>query len=80
MRIVSPSSALAFSRNRTTKPFTELRKHSRKVADTPSLHSGLDLGAAPPGRHLLEAIDYLCVVQSRCTRAGPSPTAFAPNL
>ena len=78
MRIVSPSSALASSRNRTTKPFTELKKQPKgRQYAKPAL---LDLGAAPAGRHLLEAIDYPCVVQSERTRAGPSPPAFAPNL
>ena len=59
--------------------FTELRKHKRKIASTPGLLAGLDLGAAPAGRTLLEAIDYLRVVHSGRKRAGPPPTAFAPK-
>lgn len=59
--------------------FTELRKHSRKITYTPSLLAGLDLGAAPAGRPLLEAIDYLRVVHSGHKRTGPPPTAFAPK-
>lgn len=60
--------------------FTELRKHNRKIAYTPGLLAGLDLGAAPAGRSLLEAIDYLRVVQSGRKRAGPPPTAFASKI
>jgi hypothetical protein len=41
--------------------FTELRKHPRKIAYTPVLLAGLDLGAAPAGRSLLEAVEYLRV-------------------
>ncbi|WP_137136512.1 Tn3 family transposase [Rhizobium sp. FKY42] len=60
--------------------FTEFRKNNRKIAYTPGLLAGLDLGAAPAGRPLLEAIDYLRVVQSGRKRAGPPPTAFAPKI
>ncbi|WP_244393926.1 MULTISPECIES: Tn3 family transposase [Brucella] len=60
--------------------FTELRKHNRKIAYTPVLLAGLDLGAAPAGRHFLEAIDYLRVVQSGRKRPGPPPIAFAPKV
>lgn len=60
--------------------FAELRKHNRKIAYTPGLLAGLDLGAAPAGRHLLEAIDYLRVVQSGRKRPGPPPIAFAPKV
>ncbi|WP_349963061.1 Tn3 family transposase [Rhizobium sp. ZPR3] len=60
--------------------FTEIRKHNRKIAYTPGLLAGLDLGAAPAGRPLLEAIDYLRVVQSGRKRAGPAPMAFAPKI
>lgn len=60
--------------------FTELRKHNRKIAYTPGLLAGLDLDAAPAGRHLLEAIDYLRVVQSGRKRPGPPPIAFAPKI
>lgn len=59
--------------------FTELRKHPRKIAYTPALLAGLDLGAAPAGRSLLEAVEYLRVVHSGRKRSGPVPTAFAPK-
>lgn len=59
--------------------FTELRKHPRKIAYTPALLAGLDLGAAPAGRSLLEAVEYLRVVHSGRKRPGPVPTAFAPK-
>jgi hypothetical protein len=59
--------------------FSELRKFNRKIAYTPGLLTGLDLGAAPAGRPLLEAIEYLRVVHSGRKRTGPPPTAFAPR-
>lgn len=59
--------------------FTELRKHNRKIAYMPGLLASLDLGAAPAGRPLLEAIDYLRLVHSGRKRTGPPPTAFAPK-
>lgn len=59
--------------------FTELRKHPRKIAYTPALLAGLDLGAAPAGRSLLEAVEYLRVVHSGRKRSGPVPIAFAPK-
>lgn len=59
--------------------FSELRKFNRKIGYTPDLLTGLDLGAAPAGRPLLEAIEYLRVVHSGRKRTGPPPTAFAPK-
>jgi hypothetical protein len=59
--------------------FAELRKHPRKIAYTPELLAGLDLGAAPAGRSLLEAVEYLRVVHSGRKRSGPAPIAFAPK-
>ncbi|NKD56106.1 Tn3 family transposase, partial [Haematospirillum sp. H4485] len=59
--------------------FTELRTFSRKISYTPRLLTGLNLGAAPAGRPLLEAIEYLRAVHSGRKRTGPPPTAFAPK-
>ena len=39
--------------------FAELRKNHRKIGYAPALLAGLDLGAAPAGRPLLEAVEYL---------------------
>ncbi len=52
----------------------------RRAATLPALLAGLDLGAAPAGRPLLEAIDYLRVVQSGRKRAGPPLTAFTRKI
>jgi hypothetical protein len=54
--------------------FTEPRKHPRKITYTPALLAGLDLGAAPGGRSLLEAVEYLRVVHSGGKRSGRSQT------
>ncbi|SMD12266.1 Tn3 family transposase [Rhizobium sp. RU36D] len=59
--------------------FSELRKFNRKIAYTPALLTGLDLGAAPAGRPLLEAIEYLRAIHSGRKRTGPPPTTFAPK-
>ncbi|MEO1990281.1 MAG: Tn3 family transposase [Martelella sp.] len=59
--------------------FRELRKYNRKIAYTPGLLTGLDLSAAPAGRPLLEAVEYLRVIHSGRKRTGPLPTAFAPK-
>jgi TnpA family transposase len=59
--------------------FAELRKHHRKIRYTPVLLAGLDLGAAPAGRPLLDAIEYLRVVHAGGKRPGPPPNAFAPK-
>lgn len=59
--------------------FAELRKNYRKIGYAPALLTGLDLGAAPAGRPLLEAVEYLRVVHSGRKRPGPAPTAFAPK-
>src|SRR4051794_21322890 len=44
----------------------------------PSL-AGLDLGAAPAGRPLLDAVEYLRAVHAGGRRPGPPPTAFVPK-
>jgi TnpA family transposase len=70
-------SALAEPRDDTY--FTELRKNHRKIGYAPALLDGLDLGAAPAGRPLLEAVEYLRAVHSGRKRPGPAPMAFAPK-
>jgi hypothetical protein len=58
--------------------FAELRKYQRKIKYAPALLAGLDLGAAPAGRPLIEAVEYLRVVHVGGKRPpGPAPTAFA---
>jgi hypothetical protein len=58
--------------------FAELRKHQRKIGCAPALLAGIDLGAAPAGRPLIEAVEYLRVVHVDGKRPpGPAPTAFA---
>jgi hypothetical protein len=59
--------------------FAELRKNHRKIGYAPALLAGLDLGAAPAGRPLLEAVEYLRAVHSGRKRPGPAPTVFAPK-
>ena len=59
--------------------FAELRKHHRKIRYAPALLAGLDLDAAPAGRPLLDAIEYLRAVQAGGKRPGPPPTAFVPK-
>ena len=57
--------------------FVELRKHPRKIGYIPALLVGLDLGSAPAGKPLLDAIEYLRIVHVGGKRPGPPPTAFA---
>ena len=57
--------------------FVELRKHPRKIGYIPALLVGLDLGSAPAGKPLLDAIEYLRIVHVGGKRSGPPPTAFA---
>jgi hypothetical protein len=57
--------------------FTELRKFHRKIRYAPALLAGLDLGAAPAGKPLLGAVEYLRSVHVGGKRPGPAPTAFA---
>lgn len=59
--------------------FAELRTHQGKLRYAPSLLRGLDLGAAPAGRPLLEAVEHLRAVHDGHRRTGPAPTAFAPK-
>jgi len=59
--------------------FRKLRTYNRKIAYTPGLLAGLDLSAAPAGRPLLEAVEYLRVIHSGRKRTGPLPTAFTPK-
>src|SRR3954467_8007879 len=59
--------------------FAELRKHHRKIRYAPALLAGLDLGAAPAGRPLLDAVEYLRAVHAGGRRPGPPPTAFVPK-
>jgi hypothetical protein len=59
--------------------FAELRTQQGKLRYAPSLLRGLDLGAAPAGRPLLEAVEHLRAVHDGHRRTGPAPTAFAPK-
>ena len=57
--------------------FKELRKFHRKIRYVPALLAGLELDAAPAGRPLLDAVEYLRAVHVGEKRPGPLPTAFA---
>jgi TnpA family transposase len=57
--------------------FKELRKFHRKIRYAPALLAGLELDAAPAGRPLLDAVEYLRAVHAGVKRPGPVPTAFA---
>ena len=59
--------------------FAELRKGPGRLRYVPALLKGLKLGAAPAGRALLEAVEYLRLAQDGGRRPGPAPTAFAPK-
>jgi TnpA family transposase len=59
--------------------FASLREHPRKLQYMSSLLSGLVLDAAPAGRPLLDAINYLRAVNAGAKRPGPAPIAFAPK-
>jgi len=58
--------------------FKELRKFHRKIRYVPALLAGLELDAAPAGRPLLDAVEYLRAVHAGVKRPGPLPIAFAP--
>jgi TnpA family transposase len=57
--------------------FKELRKFHRKIRYVPALLAGLELDAAPAGRPLLDAVEYLRAVHAGVKKPGPLPTAFA---
>ena len=57
--------------------FKELRKFHRKIRYVPALLAGLELDAAPAGRSLLDAVEYLRAVHVGEKRPGPSPTEVA---
>lgn len=59
--------------------FASLREHPRKLGYLSGLLSGLELAAAPAGRPLLDAINYLRLVNSGAKHTGPVPMAFAPK-
>jgi TnpA family transposase len=59
--------------------FAELRKGAGKLRYAPALLRGLELDAAPAGRALLDAVEYLRVVHDGGKRLAPAPTAFVPK-
>jgi hypothetical protein len=59
--------------------FAELRRHPGKLRYLPALLGGIDLEAAPAGKPLLDALDYLRSLQRGTKKPGPAPTAFAPK-
>jgi len=59
--------------------FAELRKHRGQFRFAPALLRGLDLNAAPAGKSLLDAVEYVRAVQDGGKRSGPAPVAFAPK-
>lgn len=59
--------------------FTELRKGPGRLRYVPALLRGLELEAAPAGRALLDAVNYLHAAQNGGRRSGPPPTTFAPR-
>ena len=61
-------------------PDGEVRKAVFNLIDRDAfVAAGLDLGAAPAGRPLLEAVEHLRAVHSGRKRPGPAPTVFAPK-
>ena len=65
-----------------TVPRDRLAEAVERVTRSPSPPAplkGLELGAAPAGRALLDAVEHPRVVQGGGGRPGPAPTAFAPE-
>ncbi len=59
--------------------FAELRQHQGKIRYLPGLIAGLELEAAPAGKPLLDALNYLRALHAGSKRSGPPPMAFAPK-
>ena len=60
----------ALAEPRSNTYFAELQKNHRKIGYAPAVLAGLDLGAAPAGRPLLEAVDHLRAIHSGRKRPG----------
>jgi hypothetical protein len=59
--------------------FKELRAQHRRLRFMPALLRATTFGAAPAGRPILEAIEYVRTVLDEKRRPGPPPTAFVPD-
>jgi hypothetical protein len=59
--------------------FKELRAQHRRLRFMPALLRATSFAAAPAGKPVLEAIDYVRIVLDEKRRPGPPPTAFVPD-
>jgi TnpA family transposase len=59
--------------------FKELRAQHRRLRFLPSLLRTISFGAAPAGRFVLDAIEYLRTVVDEKPRPGAAPMAFVPE-
>lgn len=59
--------------------FKELRAQHRRLRFMPSLLRATSFAAAPAGKSVMEAIEYLRTVLDEKRRPGPPPMAFVPD-
>ncbi len=59
--------------------FKELRAQHRRLRFMPALLRATSFAAAPAGKPILEAIEYVRTVLDEKRRPGPPPTAFVPD-
>jgi TnpA family transposase len=59
--------------------FKELRAQHRRLRFMPALFRAASFAAAPAGKPILEAIEYMRTVLDEKRRPGPAPTAFVPE-
>ncbi len=59
--------------------FKELRAQHRRLRFIPALLRATPFAAAPAGKPILEAIDYVRTMLDEKKRPGPAPTAFVPE-
>jgi hypothetical protein len=81
--LVSREAAMAriesLARPQDDQYFKELRAQHRRLRFLPSLLRTISFGAAPAGRPVLDAIEYLRTVVDEKPRPGAAPTAFVPE-
>jgi hypothetical protein len=59
--------------------FKELRAQHRRLRFVPALLRATSFDAAPAGKPIMEAIEYVRTVLDEKRRPGPPPTAFVPD-
>jgi len=69
----------SLARPRDDQYFKELRAQHRRLRFMPALLRATSFAAAPAGKPILDAIEYVRAVLDEKHRPGPPPTAFVPD-